>query len=220
MKYPCNLIQDLLPLYIDGVCSEESVEIIDEHLSECAACKKYYTALCEADEVVVTPQNTDREMKKAASFQAVKKKLLRKQVLVVAIAFILLFSIVFAVVGVLKNSVQMISYEDNISVSMTDDSLIGRLQGNEANQCKVKRVEITTNGQINTYLFFYMSGTKWNEITTRDNVFSEYILCPADKGAAQVDGVYYYTGDYTDIESMSENELQKVIDMSILLWSK
>ena len=49
MKYPCSLIQDLLPLYHDGVCSEESSKIIEGHLSECFSCKDYYTSLCEAD---------------------------------------------------------------------------------------------------------------------------------------------------------------------------
>ena len=32
MKYPCDLIRDLLPLYQDGVCSEESRAAVEEHL--------------------------------------------------------------------------------------------------------------------------------------------------------------------------------------------
>ena len=39
MKYDCAVIQDLLPLYIDGICSEESRKIIEEHLNECTSCK-------------------------------------------------------------------------------------------------------------------------------------------------------------------------------------
>ena len=57
----------------------------------------------------------------------------------------------------MKKSEQVISYEDNISVSMVDDSLIGRLQGNQANYLKIKQVEIENNGQKDTYLFFYLS---------------------------------------------------------------
>ena len=38
MKTDCNVIRDLLPLYADEVCSEESRELVDEHLTECAAC--------------------------------------------------------------------------------------------------------------------------------------------------------------------------------------
>lgn len=71
----------------------------------------------------------------------------------------------------MKKSEQVISYEDNISVSMVDDSLIGRLQGNQANYLKIKQVEIENNGQKDTYLFFYLSGTKWDDILTNDDVF-------------------------------------------------
>ena len=220
MKYPCSLIQDLLPLYHDGVCSEESNKIIEAHLSECSSCKDYYNSLCEADEIFAAPQNAELEMKKAASFCSVKRKIRKKQIFVVVLAFAIFAVVSFSIVGLLKKSEQVISYEDNISVSMVDDSLIGRLQGNQANYLKIKQVEIENSGQKDTYLFFYLSGTKWDDILTNDDVFSEYVLCAADKGAERIDRVFYYTGDYTGIESMDIGDLQKIIDNSVLLWSK
>ena len=220
MKYPCSLIQDLLPLYHDGVCSEESTKIIEAHLSECSSCKDYYNSLCEADEIFAAPQNAELEMKKAASFRSIKRKIRNKQIFVVVLAFAIFAVISFSIVGLLKNSEQIISYEDNISVSMVDDSLIGRLQGNQANYLKIKQVEIENNGQKDTYLFFYLSGTKWDDSLTNDDVFSEYVLCAANKGAERIDRVFYYTGDYTGIESMDIGDLQKIIDNSVLLWSK
>lgn len=39
-KYPCGLIQDLLPLYRDQVCGEESRRIVEEHLGECGECRQ------------------------------------------------------------------------------------------------------------------------------------------------------------------------------------
>lgn len=220
MKYPCSLIQDLLPLYHDGVCSEESGKIIENHLSECPFCKDYYTSLCEADEIFASPQNIDLEIKKAASFRAVKRRIHKKQILVVILAFAIFAAISLSIIGFLKNSEQVISYEDNISVSMVDDSLIGRLQGNQANYLKIKQVTITQDGKTNTNLFFYLSGTKWDDIITNDDVFSEYVLCAAEKGASQIDSVFYYTGDYAGIESLNATDLQKIIDRSVLLWSK
>ena len=38
MKTDCEIIQDLLPLYVDDICSEKSRELVDEHLRECAEC--------------------------------------------------------------------------------------------------------------------------------------------------------------------------------------
>lgn len=40
MKYDCDVIQDLLPLYQDQVCSGKSRAIVEEHISECAVCRK------------------------------------------------------------------------------------------------------------------------------------------------------------------------------------
>ncbi|WP_242856596.1 zf-HC2 domain-containing protein [Butyrivibrio sp. AE2032] len=45
MKYNCDLISDLLPLYKDDICSEASKKIVEEHLAECADCKKMLNSL-------------------------------------------------------------------------------------------------------------------------------------------------------------------------------
>ena len=40
MKMSCKIIEDLLPIYHDGVCSPESRAMVEEHLAECEACRK------------------------------------------------------------------------------------------------------------------------------------------------------------------------------------
>ena len=37
-KVTCDVIKDLLPLYVDDVLSEDSKRIVDEHLEGCAGC--------------------------------------------------------------------------------------------------------------------------------------------------------------------------------------
>lgn len=37
---PCGVIQDLLPLYCDGVCIEETLELIQSHLHGCDRCRE------------------------------------------------------------------------------------------------------------------------------------------------------------------------------------
>lgn len=220
MKYPCSMIQDLLPLYHDGVCSEESRQIIEAHLEECSACKNSYLSLGESDALFPASSEKQSEMKKAASFRAIKQKLLKKQFIAAVAALAFCAAVMMVFVGVMKQIQQVISYDEHLSVSMVDHQLMARLQGNEANHLKTKRVEVTQGSEKSTYLFFYLSGTKWDEWTTRDEVFSEYVLCPADKGAEQIDQVFYYTGDYTGMESMNAAELQQVIQQSVLLWQQ
>lgn len=38
MKYPCDVIQDLIPLVEDGVASETSKKIVQEHIRHCESC--------------------------------------------------------------------------------------------------------------------------------------------------------------------------------------
>lgn len=40
MKMNCNIIRDLLPLYVEGIASEESRELVEEHLEECGECRE------------------------------------------------------------------------------------------------------------------------------------------------------------------------------------
>lgn len=47
MKMNCKVIEDLLPLYLDKVCSEESKQLVEEHLSECEACRRLVEEVTE-----------------------------------------------------------------------------------------------------------------------------------------------------------------------------
>ena len=39
-KISCHIIQDILPLYVDGIVSEDTKEMVEEHLRECESCRK------------------------------------------------------------------------------------------------------------------------------------------------------------------------------------
>lgn len=41
-KSDCNIVKDLLPTYIDGLCSKESKEFIEDHLRNCPDCKEVF----------------------------------------------------------------------------------------------------------------------------------------------------------------------------------
>ncbi len=38
----CNIIKDLIPLYIDDCCSQESARLVKEHIDSCPECKALY----------------------------------------------------------------------------------------------------------------------------------------------------------------------------------
>ena len=67
MRYNCDLIRDLLPLYQDGVCSENSRQAVEEHLKDCKGCTDYLEALRSSGEIEAV---IDTERRDALSSQA------------------------------------------------------------------------------------------------------------------------------------------------------
>lgn len=51
MKITCEIVEDLLPLYADNVCSEQSRQAVTEHLQKCEKCKR----LMERTQAVQVP---------------------------------------------------------------------------------------------------------------------------------------------------------------------
>ncbi len=44
-RISCNVLKDLLPPYLDQICSEESKGLVEEHLRECASCREFLEKL-------------------------------------------------------------------------------------------------------------------------------------------------------------------------------
>lgn len=219
MKYSCNVIRDLLPLYHDDVCSDDTKVIIEEHLSECKECQNYYKMLLESDSIGTQSFDADHEKRKASFVKSMKRKIIWKQIIAGVLSVTLLVVLIISGISVLSHTEQIVEYNDNISVHMMDDDLISRIKGNNHSQVQIKRVTQYVNDHDEDYLFFCVYQTRWDSLITNDNVFSEVLLCPSDKGVDSVSRVYYYTGDYTGLENMDITELQNIIDDSVLLWS-
>lgn len=66
MKVTCEIAEDLLPLYVDNVCSDQSKRAVEEHLQECEKCRK----LIESTHAVAVPHI---EPDQPTADQAVKK---------------------------------------------------------------------------------------------------------------------------------------------------
>lgn len=224
MNYPCKLIQDLLPLYHDGVCSSESKEIIEEHLSECKECSDFYAEIRDSDALAI-PVDSTREIQKAASLKTVKKRILRKQILIIAAALIVFAALIFGLFA-MESTVDVMKYKkENITVSMIDGELIAHLHGgNQFSSMYLKNVPAHSDSGEKYYMFVCVYQTRWNKLTARFSAESEAlsnrVLAYKDKGAGSIERVYYYTGDSSGIEMLSEEELQNVIEESVLLWSR
>lgn len=82
MSNLCKLVEDLLPLYHDGVCSDESRRLVEEHISQCERCRRL---LEQIDGELVSPGATEADIRPLKSIsKAVKKG--KKKTLIAGIA--------------------------------------------------------------------------------------------------------------------------------------
>ena len=130
MKVTCKVIQDLLPLYVDGVCSPDTAALVEEHLKDCAPCQEAYHALKEAPSP--TPEDgADKDAAVAKGLRKVKTGLRRKWVIVTAV--VAAVTVVLCYGGYLFLHLPILSKPivsvRSVSVEEETDRLVVSLQG-------------------------------------------------------------------------------------------
>ena len=81
-KKNCDMIRDLLPLYADGVCSEESRKYVNEHLASCPECTDMMQKMNQ--KVVVAAE------KDISSIRKIKKRIRLGKIAAITVSVILL----------------------------------------------------------------------------------------------------------------------------------
>lgn len=89
MNYDCELIEDLLPLYEEGLCSPASRRAVEAHLTECETCRRL-TAPLPVPEPEDTPA-ADRAVKK--SMKKVRRRWLASLLAAVLMVPLVLMSV-------------------------------------------------------------------------------------------------------------------------------
>lgn|GEM_PF-1933717 len=101
----CNVIKDLLPLYAEGLVSQESKELIQEHLSGCEGCKKELEALEKSPKL---PLDVDTTGLKQISDMIRKKRILSVLTAVMTLVAVLVTGVIFMLTPVYLTAGQAI----------------------------------------------------------------------------------------------------------------
>lgn len=103
MKISCEIIKDLLPLYHDGVCSNESNAMVEEHIADCENCRN---ELHEMDtDILIAKQ--EQNLSEAETVKKLSKrwkngmfKSLLKGILFTLLTFFIFLLILYCFVGI------------------------------------------------------------------------------------------------------------------------
>lgn len=167
MKYSCDIIKDLIPLYMDEkILSDESKKIVEEHLSECADCKKYLESMKQSYEEIseevgkidaADEQNKLKGLKKQISKQT--KKTVIATLFITASVLVGLFIYFFAPIEAGGfNRMQMDSLSKEF-VRIEKYEPLEFPKATNTQQATVKILEISKNkGNIKTLYGYFFGG--------------------------------------------------------------
>ncbi len=99
MSKPCGIIQDLLPLYVDGACSQSSLEMIKEHLESCPECREIYQKMCSHTSEEILQKEKDGVISRHS------RKLRRRKILTIISSVVLTLIIVFTCISLWPASI-------------------------------------------------------------------------------------------------------------------
>lgn len=119
MKVTCKVIQDLLPLYHDGVASPDTAALVEEHLKDCEACQEVFHKLQEAVDLALP--SPEREEQKTESLKKVKRSLRYKRLAVIAITLAVMIAI-FIPVGMWMSIPCISPPLEEVAIDITEEN--------------------------------------------------------------------------------------------------
>lgn len=96
----CNIIQDILPLYIDDVVSDDTKKMVEDHIKHCPNCKKELETL-KKEVILVTNEKIQADDKKL--LQNLQKKLKHQKIIISFFTVIAVLSLLFIGTMVVEN---------------------------------------------------------------------------------------------------------------------
>ena len=88
MKNECDIVVDLLFGYNDGILSNTSKELVEEHLKKCEKCKKIL-------EEIKQENDEKNQVKEIDFFKSVKKKINKRNIIILVVFIILMIVVLF-----------------------------------------------------------------------------------------------------------------------------
>ncbi len=181
INLPCEIIQDLLPSYADGITGQETAEAVEYHLEDCENCKKIYEDMKkEYDKKMETGE--EKELLKK-----INKKMKRKTKIIILCAAAAVLVIGFLVKYLFTSALKDIPLSDvtvSASVYKIEDLYMDEETGEVELTDGIVSVETDENGEKQIYSVTIGNGTvtvgNGAEDMTEDITVS-YVICFPDK---------------------------------------
>lgn len=213
----CNIVQDILPLYVDGVVSDDTKEIIEEHIEYCEGCKKEFDLMKQ--ELYIPAE------KEASIIKKFKRKWRNEKLLISIISIVLTGLILFGTFFFIFHFDRVIPYEESlIKIEIQDDdNLISHFYGLSYYSISASYQTLKIEGEEKDVIFLYYTETIANSpsrelINRKEKRDERDFIFHLDK-KENLDAIYYVEFNSRKIFD-SGNDWSNLLEDAILIWEK
>ena len=114
MKKECEIINDLLPNYVENLVSEETKKFVNEHISNCEQCKKQLEILRE-DRNKINIKSKNEQKIELDYLKKYNKKMILLKIILITIMALITILIAFSIYRYIYNSKVVENVERKIS---------------------------------------------------------------------------------------------------------
>ncbi|QFT91154.1 hypothetical protein FIU87_21110 [Bacillus sp. THAF10] len=213
----CTVIQDLLPLYIDGVVSEDTKSLVSEHLRTCEVCKNEYEQMKET--LYVPIEN------KVTLFSKIKKRWNRKKWLLIFGSVLTTIILGFAIFSFIFYYEKPISYTtDLFKMEETEDGMLvlNYFGESHAGTHTTSPLEVEIDGELKNISLVYYNETIAHSPTS--NFLLEDKRIGPDPlelvNSGTVDAIYYGYFDLNKVTKEKEQTWEELLEPMTLIWER
>ena len=214
----CTIIQDILPLYIDEVVSQDTKEMVDQHLQHCEKCQKEYETM--KIKLYIPAEN------KAPVIKKINKKWRKKKVIVSIVSVLATAIILFGAFAYVFYFERVIPYSKSlIKIEMQNDNqLVSHYYGKSyAGVNETHPMQLEVDGEKKNVSFIYYTKTiadspSRNLLNNEEGLNEQgYTFNLAD--SEKVDAVYYADFDVEKITA-GKDSWDSILKRAVLIWEK
>ena len=122
MKITCDVIKDLAELYVDNALSDDSKNIVEEHILGCQKCKEYIEKSRKAlEEPMVT--NIEKVAEEKAIIETLRDKIIGKVLPFIMMAIVAI-TIVFVSINYALFEYEIVIPYDGKTIYVTEDGML------------------------------------------------------------------------------------------------
>ncbi len=219
-KISCDVINDLLPLYVEEVTSGDTNQLVEEHLASCDTCRKDWEIMKKE---VFIPANQKENLEEVKSFHSFRKFLQKRKrftaIYSVAVTILVLFGLQVALV---LPRIYIPYHEDDIFIQVEQGKVYANCQLPYYNGVITHNsIEIEVDGKVEQVVMVYYYYSLWSRYVeplfpksnTTENPETNRTLLGEMEEITQI-----YYGEFNKNEDYY-GDLPQIIEEIDLIWS-